>query len=462
MALSLTERLGVPLAATLVLVAFVLMAYVTQPVVVVVLICGLIALVLALSRPLIALRLAVALIPLELISLQLGAAALSPAEAMFALAGYGWLVRRVARREPIVVAAPLNRPFALLLVVSAAGLLVAEDAFTTAKLTVMWTGFALAYLLVVAEARPDQVRKLLMVVIAAAAVVAVIALVGLGGEAPELVEQGAVATGRATGSFAHPNVLSMFFVLALPLTIALAIAGVPGLRPWLALAACVMLAALAVSLSRGGLLAFVGSLVILLFWRPARRGAVLVAAVFVALTLAGANPVLGTPQFQVVTQRLESIRYTGAGTGDARTEIWKATPKIIADHPVLGVGAGNYPVVSRRYGLVSPGGDSFVHAHNLALTFGAERGLLGLLALAWGAAALTIILVQACVHSRGTSKSLAFGVATALTGFALKGVVDYELSTNVIAALFFLYAGCAVVVWRDTVPKSRVSPSGAR
>ena len=443
------EPIAIALAAAAIAAALTAIAYEPGPAVAVGAVGVLLAATLALVRPVAAAGVALSLIPLEVLSVSLGgAAALSPAEAMFALTGWTWFLRRVFTGEPVLVPSPLNKPVALLLLGSAAGILIAEDTFTAMKITVMWTSFALVYLMLVAEGTPATIRSLLLVLVAVGGIVAVVALDKLQGRSPELLEQGAIASGRATGSFAHPNVLAAFFVIVLPLAVVFAVSGRLALRPWVAALFVLTLVALAVSLSRGGLLAFAGSLVVLLLWRPARRAAALACGLLLVLSLAGANPLLESKEAQLIVRRIESIQYTGASTGDARTQLWATAPEVFEDHLLLGVGGGNFPTVAPRYGLVSRQGDVYLHAHNAVLTVAAERGLVGLLAIAWGTIALVVVLVRACRVPGTASQAVAFGVTTALVGSALKGIVDYDMSTNVIAALLFLLAGCGVIMSR--------------
>jgi O-antigen ligase len=151
-------------------------------------------------------------------------------------------------------------------------------------------------------------------------------------------------------------------------------------------------------------------------------------------------------QTSVVQGRIESVSYAAAG-GDPRFAIWRATPEMIAEHPFFGIGANQYPVVSPRYGLFAEDlGGSYQHAHNIPLTVAAELGLLGLAAVLWATVALARVLVAAYRRQRGFDRGLALAVGAAFTGLALQGMVDYTLSSNTVAAVMFVLAGCAVVL----------------
>jgi putative inorganic carbon (hco3(-)) transporter len=425
-------------------------AYLTSPVVPLIALATAAGAALSLWRPLVALHLAIAGIPLELFAVPVGPAALTPAEAIFALSGLGWAARRLATGQRLATPSALNAPLLLGLVPLAVGAILAEDRLDAQKVAFMWACFVLVFLMVIAEATVRTVRTLLLTLAASATAVAAVAIVRLGGRAPELVETGAVALGRATGSFTHPNQLAALFLLALPVTLVFAFSSALSTRVVVAVAFAVICAALLFSLSRGGILGVAGALLVLLAWRPVRNAAAILAVVIVGLTVAGHNPIVASPTFDLVTKRLESIRYTSAATGDDRMAVWRETPRIVADHPLFGVGAGNYAVASGRYGIV-PSAAAFErleHAHDVPLTVAAERGLIGLAALAWGTVALAVMLVRACRRRSGLERGMAFGMTAAFAGFALQGIVDYVLATNVIVALLFVLAGCATVLAR--------------
>ena len=158
-----------------------------------------------------------------------------------------------------------------------------------------------------------------------------------------------------------------------------------------------ILAGLALSLSRGGFLAAAGALLVMLTWRPFRYAAVGALLVVIAFQVTSAATLSGeVQQTSVVAGRVQSVSYAASG-GDPRFAIWRTTPQMIAAHPFFGIGENQYPEVSVRYGLYAEDlGGSYQHAHNIPLTIAAETGLLGLAALVWVAVALARVLIGAC------------------------------------------------------------------
>src|SRR5207245_57933 len=81
------------------------------------------------------------------------------------------------------------------------------------------------------------------------------------------------------------------------------------------------------------------------------------------------------------------------GANADRVFLWSRAMEIIRDHPLLGIGFGNYPrICGAYYDRVDPTFLMRTWAHNSELSLLAETGPLGLLALLWIAAAAGISL----------------------------------------------------------------------
>jgi O-antigen ligase len=325
----------------------------------------------------------------------------------------------------------------------------------------MWTAFVLVFQMVVTDARPEHVRTILLTLAVAAAIVGLKAALDPGtDQPPRLLGVGEVAEGRPGGSFEDPNILATFEALGLPATVAFALGRNLLLRVVGVAGFALIVAGLALSLSRGGFLAAAGALLVMLAWRPFRYAALAALAVVLVLQLGSGSLSGEVQQTAVVQGRIESVSYAAAGV-DPRFAIWRATPEMIAEHPFFGIGANQYPVVSPRYGIFAADlGGSYQHAHNIPLTVAAELGLIGLAALAWATFALARVLVAAYRRRTGFERGLALAVAAAFTGLALQGMVDYTLSSNTVAAVTFVLAGCAVVLSSDKPAPGAAANSG--
>jgi len=456
-ALQRLEPVVPALAAALLGVGVVQVAYLTGPIVPLALAGGAALLVLSLVRPMFTLYVAVALAPLELISFQFGGAGVSPAEAMLAASGAGWAASRLAHGELPFVASPLGWPLGLLVVALVPGIAVVAEPFSVIKVMVLWGAFFFVYQMIVAEGTRETVRNLLFVLALSAAVVGVIAVVSSGGAAPDLRGAGDTASGRARGSFGHPNTLATFEALAMPGALALGLAGSAIIRPVALASFGLIFAGLALSLSRGGLLAVVGALMVMLIWAPFRKTVVVAGLIVAVLAVGGANPLGETQQAQVLSQRLASVGYSAGGV-DPRFRVWEVTPQIIADHPLVGVGQNAFPEVATRYGLLlGNSASTYEHAHNIALTIAAELGLLGLGVLLWLVVALTRVLVSGYLRAPRADRGPLLAVGAAFVALALQGMVDYTLRSAIIVGVVFALCGCAVVLARESSPDTTAS-----
>jgi len=439
------------LAAALLGIAVVQLAYRTDPIVPLALAGGAGLAFLSIWRPMFALYAAVALAPLELLSFQLGGAGVSPAEAVLAASGGGWAASRLARGEAPFAPSPLGWPLGLMVVALVPGIAIVPEPFAVIKVLILWTAFFFVYQMLVVEGTPETVRNLLFALAGSAGVVGAIAVISAGGALPELRGGGEAASGRASGSFGHPNTLATFEALALPGALAIGLKGPALMRP-IALASFGMIfAGLLLSLSRGGLLAVAGALLTMLAWAPVRRIVLVAGAVIAVAAFAGANPLGETQETQVLGQRLGSITESAGGV-NPRFRVWEETPRIIADNPLIGIGENAFPEVAPRYGILL-GNGTYEHAHNIALTIAVELGLVGLAALAWLALALARTLLRA-YRAAPAQRGLVLAVVAAFVGLALQGLVDYTLRSAVIVGVIFALAGCSVVLARTDAGES--------
>jgi putative inorganic carbon (hco3(-)) transporter len=453
------EPVALVLAAAALGAGATLLAYAAGPVAPLAVAGAAALLTLSISRPLIVLYAAVALVPLELFSARVGEAGLSPAEAAFALSGVGWAGSRLVRGEAPFTSTPLGPPLLLLVLAIVPGIAIVDEPFDVAKVFVIWSTFLLVYEMIATEGTVQTVRNVLFLLGLSAAVVGVIAIIQSGGKPPELVGFGETATGRAQGSFGHPNTLATFEAVALPGALVLGLRGPPAWRPVALGAFGIIFAGLALSLSRGGLLAVAGALAMMLAWAPFRRTVVAAVLVLLVVGATGGNPLGEVQQVELLTQRIESIEYSAGGV-DPRFRVWEGTPEIILDHPIIGVGENNFSETASRYGLTLDNVTrTYEHAHNIPLTIAAELGLIALAVLLWLTVVLIRTLVRAYHDSPEANRGLVLAIAGAFLALALQGLVDYTLRSAVIVAVTFTLLACAVVLARTAAPRDTAVPS---
>lgn len=426
-----------------------LLAYHSTPQLPLALAAGIFGAGLAFTRPMAGLGFALALIPFEVFNVSVGGGGLSPTEMMLALTAIGWLSGRLVRGQLPWTPSPLGKPLGLLILAMVPGIAIAPSAFTVVKPLAFWILFFLVYQMIVAEATPETIGWLLLVLVIAAAVVGLVTIVQSGGTQQQVVGYGDVVNGRATGTFQQPNTLASFEALALPAALAI---GLGASRPWLrpvGLAAFgAILAAIVLSLSRGGFLAVAGALAVMLVWRPFRRATLAAVAILLVFVFSGAAHLGTVQQVNIVGERLSSVGYSAEGV-DPRFAIWAQVPAMFRDHWAIGAGENEFSAIAPDYGLVNLNATgTFDHAHNTFFTIAIELGVVGLAALLWLGVALVRVSARAISRTRGSARGMAFALAAGFFAVVVQGMVDYTLRSNVIAGTLFVLAGCQVVLSR--------------
>ena len=217
-----------------------------------------------------------------------------------------------------------------------------------------------------------------------------------------------IGHGRAIGTFILPGELAGYLIVFLPIAGAIAACSRVGAVRALAGAGIALGgAALLLSFSRAGWVGLAAGIAFYVFARrKARRryAAAILFAGFAAVLLvfnAHHNP---------------SENYT-------RLSIWQAGLEIVRRFPLTGVGPFDF---ARIYALVRlPDGDATAfHAHDFLLTFFAETGLIGVLAVLYAWYRFGVELFGRLREATPANKTLALAVAAGLVGTLVQGSID--------------------------------------
>lgn len=298
-------------------------------------------------------------------------------------------------------------------------------------------GFAAA---VTGDPSAEDLRALRLAVVVSSGAQAILALL-------RFPAGGAMAAGA---SFLNPNHLAAF--LNMGFFLCAAAASAPGTRKrarivWGAVAALHLLT-IGVLQSRGAFLAlFVG--LVVLAWRIApsltpHRRAAMVLSIGLLAGIAGL----------VLQQRF-------AGTDDPyryhRLEIWKASCRMIREHPILGFGPGSFPHVSPAYNFPSGDGPvrygrTFHEAHSAFLTLAAEAGAPAALCFAIAAGACLLALMKRREASADLDEGVS-GVGLAILVVLVQGMVEDLQDRPALTIVPALLAGMALAVLRRRSPQ---------
>lgn len=192
--------------------------------------------------------------------------------------------------------------------------------------------------------------------------------------------------------------------------------------------------ALVLSNSRGGILAMLVQIVVAALFLMNRQSVALKAAMVIVLVvgiLFGTFWVGGdrlASNFEATTNELSSTH-----TGASRNEIWRATLKMFAAHPILGVGLGGYWIGITAYhdasGLMTP-----QEAHNDYLELLSSGGVIGFAIGVW----FVVAVVRATRRNllSGDMRILTIGAVFGIVGVAAHSLVDFGLHILINAIVF--------------------------
>ncbi len=145
--------------------------------------------------------------------------------------------------------------------------------------------------------------------------------------------------------------------------------------------AFIILVSVFVSLSRGGMISLMLSLVvfgiILDTNRVKKRGAKVISIICLVTLVS-----VGWFGWDLIFDRFDLIRDQQGDIAEARVQVWQDSQHIIADFPVTGTGFGTYRYCYPIY-RTFPGRKAFTHAHNDYIELVTDGGILGTLFVGW-------------------------------------------------------------------------------
>ena len=222
--------------------------------------------------------------------------------------------------------------------------------------------------------------------------------------------------------FGYANALGMYAAIGIILALGLALSTRNGARA-AALAPCLVLVpTLLLTSSRGALVALALGIAATLYF-----GRLAPTRVLVPLTLVGvaAGLLLGANRGQL-----------GSIAGEHRPHYWHVALYDVADHPVLGSGAGTFGDYFWRYHRPATGFTQL--AHSLYLQTLAELGPLGL-------ALLVAALVLPLAFIRGRQTPLVAATAGAYLAFLVHAGIDWDWTVTALTAVAVFCGGATLV-----------------
>jgi O-antigen ligase len=224
-------------------------------------------------------------------------------------------------------------------------------------------------------------------------------LIGAFATSAYALASGVVYGGRITGGIVNPNFLAAELVVALIVGVfMLAVATNVWMRLlWIGLVTTYAMAFVRTESREGVIALLIAFLVAVVLGGPVR--ARIVALLLVVLALGVAYYARLAPE-----SLRTRVTHISAQNSAGRSDEWKVAVRMGADHPLVGVGLANYPVVSPRYTASTINLDSArynlrgIVAHNTYLETFSELGAVGL-ALLVGIFGATLAMAAKAVRS---------------------------------------------------------------
>jgi O-antigen ligase len=265
-------------------------------------------------------------------------------------------------------------------------------------------------------------------------------------------------TGALFGPYVNRDHFSGLMEMLIPVAI-LYIAGrrsarAVGASALLIFAATLAVASLMLSGSRGGLMALSAEIVIaaLALRRTIARtleGRRLAIAAVMAL-------LMGVVLFIYVDEGGSAKRLSSVANVDRTWADWAGERKSMAldtfrmwrDHPILGVGLGDFEIAYPRYQSF-PSDDYIDHAHNDYIEAAAETGLVGTLLILWALALFTHLAFRGWRQPVQSPVAwVRLGAAIGCFGLLVHSFWDFNLHIPANAAWFAVLAGIATAARR--------------
>jgi putative inorganic carbon (hco3(-)) transporter len=327
-----------------------------------------------------------------------------------------WLARMIALERGVTIQfPPLSFPFVLFIFVALLSITGALSLQFALKELTKWIEMFAVYVYVANNFDAAKMKRALVVIFLAGFSEAAI---GIYQFLFQWGPKGFLLFGnfiRAFGTFEQPNPFAGYLALILPVALGVAISVFSSQTSvfrkslkaliteyWLLFAACVAFAAMFIAVvmswSRGAWLGVAAGLIVTVIVQSRRAFVLTIIAAFVltfVILLSSINviPDVIAARFSGIADYFGVFDVRGVKVDDANFAVvermahWQAAWGMLHNHPLLGVGIGNYAVVYPEYALPR-WDDPLGHAHNYYLNVAAETGFVGLAAylILWTAA----------------------------------------------------------------------------
>lgn len=256
------------------------------------------------------------------------------------------------------------------------------------------------------------------------------------------VYQGLAGMSRANGFYGHPMTLGGWLCIFLPLLL-IEFFEKKLLKQyhWLAgLAFCICSAGLVFNATRGAWLAvaIVCGLLLIYYMLKSKRNVVIGALFIILISVVLVN----NTKFM---HRLDTIDdFDKYQSNTERILIWQSAWNMFKDHPILGVGLGQYTEnYQKKYISPQAKEPNLTHAHNNFIQMLAENGIVG-----FGGFIIMFgyIILKNFIDWLKTKNVCALMITFSTICLLLQGFTEYNVGNSAVIKMYFLILGVCVVL----------------
>ena len=256
-----------------------------------------------------------------------------------------------------------------------------------------------------------------------------------------LIYQGVSGDGRAAGFFGHPMTFAGYLCMYLPLFLIGYFDNLFGskYRNVSGLLFVAGIAALIFNGTRGAWIAVaITSGILLLYYMFKNKRNLIIGTVVIALC---GGILVNNDAFMHRVSTITNNRYQ---SNSERLLMWNSAWNMFKDHPVLGVGLGQYKD-NYQHKYISPKAKepNLAHAHNNFLQMLAENGMVGFI----GFISMFIYIAGYNLKQFFTEKNIySLAICAVTVTLLLQGCTEFNFGNSAVVKSYWLVLGCLVVL----------------